>query len=55
MTQQPSEYKEVYFDEWCDKCMYADQPEDSDECNECLTNTVNLYSHKPTGYKDKEA
>ena len=54
MTQQPNEYKEVKFDEYCDHCMYSDLPEDSDVCNECLTNPVNLYSHKPVKYEEGE-
>lgn len=53
-TQQPSEYKEVYFDKYCDTCVHKDEePLEDTPCDKCLTNTVNLYSHKPTEYEEK--
>lgn len=45
--------KEVYFDQYCDKCEYSDLDEAEDPCDECLSNPTNLYSHKPTNYKEK--
>ena len=47
-------YKEVYFDQYCKTCEHKDEKETDETCNECLTNPVNLYSHKPVNYKEKE-
>ena len=46
--------KLVNFDEYCESCKYCDEPETSDICNECLTNPVNQYSHKPIKYEEKK-
>lgn len=47
-------YKEVYFDDYCDSCKYANLDEDDTPCDECLSNPVNVYSHKPVKYKEKD-
>lgn len=47
-------YKEVYFGEYCKNCKYLEKKENEDPCDECLENPVNLYSHKPINYKEKE-
>lgn len=47
-------YKEVYFDDYCDSCEYANLDEDDSPCDECLANPVNVYSHKPVKYKEKD-
>ena len=44
--------KEVYFNEYCHKCKFKGTPETEDPCNECLTEPVNEYSHKPVRFKD---
>jgi hypothetical protein len=49
----PSEDKEVYFDRYCPKCEYGNLPGKQDPCNECLDNPINLYSHKPINFKEK--
>lgn len=46
-------YKEVYFNEYCKTCKYEKTPEEDDPCYECLTNPVNLYSHKPVSWEKK--
>ena len=48
------EYKEVYFDQYCKTCRFWNSDVAEDPCHECLNNPVNLYSHKPTGWKEKE-
>ena len=45
-------YKEVHFDKYCTTCMYKENAEDEDPCDECLHNAVNLYSHKPVNWKE---
>lgn len=46
-------FKEVYFNIYCDTCKYKNTKEDDDPCDECLGEPVNLYSHKPVRWKDK--
>lgn len=45
--------KEVYFYPYCGTCAHKDLAEDEDPCDGCLGNPVNLYSHKPVGYKEQ--
>lgn len=47
-----NEYKEVHFDQYCKLCIHEDDQEISIPCFECLTNPVNLNSHKPTNFKE---
>lgn len=47
-------YKEVYFNEYCKSCKFKDLTEDDTPCDECLETPVNVYSHKPIKYKEKE-
>lgn len=44
--------KEVYYDEWCDKCTNKKTKETDDPCNECLTQGWNEFSHKPINFKE---
>lgn len=46
--------KEVYFDQYCQTCEHKDLAESEEPCNKCLTETVNLYSHKPVKWEEKE-
>lgn len=48
------DYKEVYYDEYCKTCEYKDLPETEWICDECLHIPINLYSHKPVNWKEKE-
>ena len=43
-------YKEVYFNKYCQTCKNKDVKESDDPCDECLSQPVNLYSHKPVNY-----
>lgn len=47
-------YKEVRFDLYCDKCKYKDVDDVEEPCNECLTNTSNLFSVRPVKFEEKE-
>lgn len=51
LTMGLEECKEVYFDKYCSKCENKDLKESKDPCHECLSNPVNLYSHKPIHFK----
>ncbi len=47
-------YKEVLYHKYCRNCEHWDILDGDDPCDECLDNPVNLYSHKPIHYKEKE-
>lgn len=49
----PNDYKEVYFSLYCKTCKHEDLEHTLDPCNECLTNPVNLHSHKPVKWEEK--
>ena len=42
--------KEVYFDNFCAQCQYKDNAENESPCDECLSEPVNEYSHKPVKF-----
>lgn len=45
-------YKEVWFNKYCDRCIYCSKKEDEEPCDECLSISVNLYSHKPVKFEE---
>ena len=47
-------YHEVYFHQYCKTCKYEKTPQEKDPCHDCLSETMNLYSHKPVKYEDKD-
>ena len=48
-----NDQKEVYFDKYCKTCKHSKKKEYDDPCDECLSEPVNTYSHKPTKYEEK--
>ena len=46
--------KEVYFHEYCHKCIHEKLNEAEDICNECLNEPKNENSHKPVNFTPKE-
>lgn len=46
--------KEVYFHEYCKTCAHKDSKETEEPCTECLDETVNIESHKPVRWEEKE-
>lgn len=44
--------REVDYGYYCKRCQYRDKLEEEDPCFECLSNPTNLYSKKPTNYKE---
>ena len=46
--------KEVYFNEYCKKCIYEDKEESEFPCSDCLEEPSNEYSHKPVKFVLKE-
>lgn len=49
-----NDYKEVYFSQYCKTCEYQKREEYEDPCDECLNEPVNVNSHKPVNWKEKE-
>ena len=45
--------KLVEFENWCHKCLFFDKLENEEPCWDCLTETVNIDSHKPVKFKEK--
>lgn len=46
-------YKEVWFDEYCEKCEYEKLTETESPCDECLQEPTNWNTHKPVKYKKR--
>ena len=46
--------KEVYFDMYCHTCVHFDKSGCEEPCDDCLSEPVNTYSHKPVKYVEKE-
>lgn len=46
-------YKAAYFDKYCQTCKFFDLKQTDDPCDECLSEPVNLYSHKPVKWEEK--
>lgn len=49
-------YKEVYYGQYCKTCQHEkdDESDVNSPCYDCLAEPMNVYSHKPTRYKEKE-
>lgn len=47
------DYKEVYFHEYCETCKHKKVANTDDPCDECLSEPINLYSHKPVKWEAK--
>lgn len=46
--------KFVNFRLYCPKCKSYEVDGEKEPCNECLMNTVNMYSTKPVNFEEKE-
>lgn len=46
--------KEVYFDQFCKKCVHRKENEQDDPCNECLSEPGIAFSHRPRYFKEKK-
>ena len=49
-----NDYRIVMFSKYCSKCKHYEKSEQEDPCFECLENPVNLGSHKPVKFEEKE-
>lgn len=48
------DYKEVYFGQYCVTCQHEKLLETDYPCRVCLDHPVNLYTHKPVKWEEKE-
>lgn len=51
--QETEVYKFVDFYKYCETCKHNKCKEHEDPCDECLSNPVHAYSHKPVNYENK--
>lgn len=49
-----NELKEVYFGEYCNKCVFLELSESEDPCWDCLKQPVNEHSHKPVRFVEDQ-
>lgn len=48
-------YKEVYFDQYCESCKHEkDEVTEDSACEDCLSNPINVDSHKPVRWEAKD-
>lgn len=47
-------YKEVYYHEYCKTCKNRKVANTEEPCNECLSEPINLDTHRPVKYEKKE-
>ena len=48
-----SEYREVDYYIYCEKCKHYEDEGYESVCEECLDTPINLYTNKPIKYKEK--
>ncbi len=48
------DYKEVYYDQYCSRCVHRELEEDDEPCRDCLGEPVNVYSHKPVYWEENK-
>lgn len=48
------EYKEVDFEKYCKTCKYEKLEGFQSPCNECLENSMNIQTSKPTEWVEKK-
>ena len=46
-------YKEVHFNEYCNKCKHKNLADYELPCSECLFEPLNLNTHRPIKYEEK--
>ena len=49
--------KEVYFYEYCDRCKYqgVEESDPYGKCNDCLTASTQIDSHKPMNFEEADS
>ena len=47
-------YKLVYFDTYCKFCKHREVKDEDEPCDSCLSEPINLYSHKPVKWEENK-
>lgn len=47
-------YKEVYYYEYCKSCKHRQVKNTDEPCDECLSEPLNLNTHRPVKYEKKD-
>lgn len=45
--------KEVFYHQYCNKCLYRDKAEDDDPCYDCLKYSSRQNSHRPVKFVER--
>lgn len=48
------DYKEVYYHEYCVKCTHYKKDVIDERCDKCLSEPINLHTHKPVQFEAKD-
>lgn len=48
----PLNYKEVYFAEYCPRCVNWEKDQNEQPCEHCLGEPSNINSHKPVDFEE---
>lgn len=48
------ENKLVEYERFCTKCKHEAVDANEEPCEECLSNPVNLHSHKPVKFEERD-
>lgn len=51
---EDEQYKEVHYHAYCNRCKYRELKDDEEPCNECLSEPINLHSHKPIKWEESK-
>lgn len=46
-------YKIIEFENFCGRCIHRDDPENSDACDECLSEPARYETHVPLNFKNR--
>lgn len=49
-----SDYKIVYFENYCNKCVHEKKKECEEPCDHCLEYGVNEHSHRPIDFERRQ-
>ena len=51
---EDEQYKEVHYHEYCKTCKHREVSNEDTPCDECLSEPINLYSHKPIKWEENK-
>lgn len=51
-TANDNRYQDVYYHQYCAKCKHYEKELLKEQCEHCMDNPLNLYSHKPVNFEE---